>query len=101
MHTTLAIIAAIAVLIALYIFMRKESFIETQFGGYMGAFGDKRSMVQQNFGIDDSIRGVFSSRIMTPKETYVKLVVRDDSNPYQLANLKLASTAKCKLACAR
>ncbi len=98
--TLLAAIVVVAALVALYVFMRKESFVETRFLGYSGAFGDRRSMKQQNFGIDDSIRGVFSSRIMTPKETYVKLVVQDDSNPYQLANLKLASTARCKLACA-
>lgn len=97
----IAILSIALVATAGILLMRKERFIETQFYGYAGEFGDRRSMKQQNFGIDDSIAGVFSARISTPKETYTKLFVRDVGNPFQEENLRLAANAKCKLACAK
>lgn len=98
--TVLLTLIAISGAAVYMVYKRKERFVETRFYGYSGAVGDMRSMKQQNFGIDDSIRGVFSARITTPKETYTKLFIRDYDNPYQERNLRLAARAKCKLVCA-
>jgi hypothetical protein len=113
-HQTL-VLAAVAVaailLIAGVIFMGKERFITQYFNpgstleqgikGYSAMLGDRRSMAEQNFGIDDSIQGVFSARIQTPKDDdrYTKVIVPSDDNPYRANNMKLALQARCNLVC--
>lgn len=107
MYLTLAIaaLALVAIVLAALWFSRKERFVpgytlEKDIKGYSAMLGDNRSMAQQNFGIDDSIQGVFSARIQTPKDdSYIRLVVPSDNNPYRANNMKLAATARCNLVC--
>lgn len=76
--------------------LRREKFqpgyeLERTIGGYGATLGDKRTMAAQNFGIDDSLAGVFSARILTPWDYYARV---------KQHNMKMAQTAQCKLACA-
>jgi hypothetical protein len=87
-------------------FARRERFVpgyalEKNINGYSAVVGDRRTMAQQYFGVDDSIQGVFSARIQTPKEDYIKLIVPADNNPYRANNMKLAATARCNLVCSK
>lgn len=65
--------------------------LERAIGGYGATVGDKRSAVVQNFGIDDSLSGVFSARILTPWDSYA---MRRRNR-----NMRLAQTAECDLVC--
>jgi hypothetical protein len=81
---------------AYWFVFRKEKFqpgyeLERTIGGYGAIRGDKRSVAAQNFGIDDSLAGVFSARILTPWDYYAR--VRQN-------NMRMAKTAQCQLACA-
>lgn len=66
--------------------------LERTIGGYGATLGDKRSMAAQNFGIDDSLAGVFSARILTPWDYYARI---------KQHNMRMARTAQCQLACAK
>lgn len=105
-HLFLVAIVALALVAMLGTawFTRAERFVpgyalEKNINGYSAIAGDTRTMAQQYFGIDDSIKGVFSARIQTPKEDYIKLIVPADNNPYRPNNMKLAATARCNLVC--
>ena len=65
--------------------------LERAIGGYGATLGDKRTMAAQNFGIDDSLAGVFSARILTPWDS--------DAARRRNRNMRLAQTAECELAC--
>lgn len=98
LDAAMAIIALViaAVVGAGWYFFRQEKFqpgyeLEKNIRGYGSTMGDKRSITAQNFGIDDSLAGVFSARILTPWDYYAR--VRQN-------NMKLARTAQCQLACA-
>lgn len=88
-----AIIASLVLITGLY--MAYKFSLEKFRPGYEYAaiLGDKRPMAAQNFGIDDSLAGVFSARILTPWDHYYARIRRH--------NMKMARTAQCKLACAR
>jgi hypothetical protein len=96
---SLTVIIASLVLIAGLYMAYKFSFekfqpgyeLERTIGGYGATLGDKRTMAAQNFGIDDSLAGVFSARILTPWDYYAGI---------RQHNMKMARTAQCKLACA-
>lgn len=101
----IAALALAAIVAAAFWYTRKERFVpgynlENEIKGYSAVLGDVRTMAQQNFGIDDSIQGVFSARIQTPKDdSYIRLVVPSDDNPYRANNMKLAASARCNLVC--
>jgi hypothetical protein len=95
-----AIVATLLFAVALYMtyktFETREKFqpgyeLERTIGGYGATLGDKRPVATQNFGIDDSLAGVFSARILTPWDYYARI---------KQHNMKMAKTAQCKLACA-
>lgn len=65
--------------------------LERAIGGYGATRGDQRSMAAQHFGIDDSLAGVFSARILTPWDS--------DAARRRNRNMRLAQTAECELAC--
>jgi hypothetical protein len=65
--------------------------LERDIGGYGATLGDKRSVTVQNFGIDDSIAGVFSARILTPSDS--------DAMRRRNRNIRMAQTADCDLVC--
>ncbi len=99
-------LAMVAILLGAAWFTRTERFVpgyalEKSINGYSAIVGDTRTMAQQYFGVDDSIKGVFSARIQTPKEDYIKLIVPADNNPYRPNNMKLAATARCNLVCSK
>ena len=113
-HQTLVLIAIAvgAISLAIRYFLARERFVAQNFNpgsalersikGYSAMLGDTRSMAQQNFGIDDSIQGVFSARIQTPKDdSYMKVIVPTDNNPYRANNVKLALQARCNLVCSK
>jgi hypothetical protein len=100
------VLALAGILLAGAWFARRERFVpgyalEKTINGYSAVVGDRRTMAQQYFGVDDSIRGVFSARIQTPKEDYIKLIVPADNNPYRGNNMRLAATARCNLVCSK
>lgn len=93
---SLVLVAALAGGIYTIYTLRREKFqpgyeLERAIGGYGATLGDKRTMAAQNFGIDDSLAGVFSARILTPWDS--------DAARRRNRNMRLAQTAECELAC--
>ena len=94
------IVAVLLLAVGLYMtyktYKTREKFqpgyeLERTIGGYGATLGDKRPVATQNFGIDDSLAGVFSARILTPWDS--------DAMRRRNRNIRMAQTSECELVC--